>query len=52
MPPGFGIPLPTMSPMVMLWAALSAFAVALLSAALPVLRLRQMDIATALSGRG
>ena len=51
MPPGFGIPLPTMSPMVMLWAALSAFAVALLSAALPVLRLRQMDTATALSGR-
>lgn len=51
MPPGFGIPLPTMSPMVILWAAASAFAVALLSAALPILRLRQMDIATALSGR-
>jgi len=52
MPPNFGIPLPTISPMVMLWAAVSAFLVALLSAALPILRLRQMDIATALSGRG
>jgi putative ABC transport system permease protein len=52
MPPGFGIPLPTMSPMVMLWAALSALGVAALSAALPVLWLKRMDIATALSGRG
>jgi len=52
MPPNFGIPLPTISPMVILWAAVSAFLVALLSAALPILRLRQMDIATALSGRG
>jgi len=51
MPPNFGIPLPTISPMVILWAAVSAFLVALLSAALPILRLRQMDIATALSGR-
>jgi putative ABC transport system permease protein len=51
MPPNFGIPLPTISPMVILWAAASAFAVALLSAVLPILRLRQMDIATALSGR-
>jgi putative ABC transport system permease protein len=51
MPPGFGLPLPTMAPMVMLWAALSAFVVALLSAALPVLWLRRMDIASALSGR-
>ena len=52
MPPNFGIPLPTMSPMVMLYAAVSAFAVALLSAALPVMWLKRMDIATALSGRG
>ena len=52
MPPGFGIPLPTMSPMVILWAALSALVVAALSAALPVLWLKRMDIATALSGRG
>ena len=52
MPPNFGIPLPTISPMVILWAVVSAVAVALLSASLPILRLRQMDIATALSGRG
>jgi len=51
MPSGFGMPLPTMSPMVLVWAAASAFLVALLSAALPILRLRQMDIASALSGR-
>ena len=52
MPPGWGIPLPTMSPLVMLWAALSALAVAFISAALPVIWLKRMDIATALSGRG
>jgi putative ABC transport system permease protein len=51
MPSGFGIPLPTMSPVVILWAVISAFAVALLSAALPILRLTRMDIASALSGR-
>jgi putative ABC transport system permease protein len=51
MPPGFGMPLPTMSPVVVLWAAASAFAVALLSALLPILRLRRMDIASAVSGR-
>ena len=51
MPPGFGLPLPTMSPMVVLWAAISAFVVALFSAALPILRLTRMDIASALSGR-
>jgi ABC-type antimicrobial peptide transport system permease subunit len=51
MPPGFGLPLPTMSPIVVLWAAVSAFAVALLSAAFPILRLTRMDIASALSGR-
>ena len=51
MPPTFSMPMPTISPAVMLWAAAAAFAVALLSAALPVLRLRQMDIASALSGR-
>jgi putative ABC transport system permease protein len=51
MPPGFGLPMPTISPMVMLWAAASAFGVALLSAALPILRLTRMDIASALSGR-
>jgi len=51
MPPTFSLPMPTMSPVVMLWAAGAAFAVALLSAALPVLRLTRMDIASALSGR-
>jgi putative ABC transport system permease protein len=51
MPPGFGLPMPTISPVVMVWAAASAFAVALLSAALPILRLTRMDIASALSGR-
>jgi len=50
-PPGFGFPMPTISPMVMLWAALSALALAFASAALPALRLSRMDIATALSGR-
>ena len=51
MPAGFGIPLPTMSPLVILWAVATAFVVALLSAAVPVLRLARMDIASALSGR-
>jgi len=37
--------------MVFVWAAISASAVALISAALPALRLKRMDIATALSGR-
>ena len=36
---------------VFLWAALAAALVALASSRLPALRLRQMDIATALSGR-
>jgi putative ABC transport system permease protein len=52
MPPGFGLPLPSISLMVILWAAAAAFTVAMLSAVLPILRLKQMDIATALSGRG
>ncbi len=51
MPPGFGLPMPTMELWVFGLAALSAAAVALASAAVPALRLRQMDIATALSGR-
>jgi ABC-type antimicrobial peptide transport system permease subunit len=36
---------------VYVWAAIAAGTVALASAALPALRLKQMDIATALSGR-
>lgn len=51
MPPMFGLPPPTMSPSVILWALASACALALASTALPVLRLRRMDIASALSGR-
>jgi putative ABC transport system permease protein len=51
-PPGQGTPpLPTMTVMVFVWAAVCASAVALGSAALPALRLKRMDIATALSGR-
>ncbi|MBN9587424.1 MAG: ABC transporter permease [Alphaproteobacteria bacterium] len=51
-PPGQGTPpLPTVTAMVLVWAALCACAVALASAALPALRLKRMDIATALSGR-
>jgi putative ABC transport system permease protein len=51
MPPTFGIPTPVMSPAVFAWAQLGACAVALASSVLPVLRLRRMDIASALSGR-
>jgi putative ABC transport system permease protein len=51
-PPGQGTPpLPTMTAMVFVWAAICAGAVALLSSAMPALRLARMDIATALSGR-
>jgi putative ABC transport system permease protein len=51
MPPGQGIPIPTMSATVLIWAAICAALVAFASSALPALRLKQMDIATALSGR-
>jgi putative ABC transport system permease protein len=44
-------PLPQITVMVAAWAGLCALVVALASSALPALRLRQMDIATALSGR-
>jgi putative ABC transport system permease protein len=50
-PPGRGTPLPTVTAIVFLWAGLCAALVALASSALPALRLRQMEIATALSGR-
>ncbi len=51
-PPSAGLPpLPQVTLSVFLWAALAAALVALFSSALPALRLRQMDIATALSGR-
>jgi len=51
LPPGNGVPLPRVNATVLVWAAISAAAVALFSSALPALRLKQMDIATALSGR-
>ncbi|HET7084754.1 MAG TPA: FtsX-like permease family protein [Rhizomicrobium sp.] len=51
LPPGQGLPIPTMTVMVFVWAFLSAALVAFMSAGLPALRLKQMDIATALSGR-
>ncbi len=52
MPPSMGAPpLPRVTAMVAIWAGLCALAVALASSALPALRLKRMDIATALSGR-
>jgi putative ABC transport system permease protein len=51
LPPGQGLPVPTMTMMVFIWAALCATLVAFTSSALPALRLKRMDIATALSGR-
>jgi ABC-type antimicrobial peptide transport system permease subunit len=51
LPPGDGVPIPTMTAMVFVWASISAALVALCSSVLPALRLKQMDIATALSGR-
>src|SRR5580698_3835339 len=52
LPPSMGTPpLPSVTAMVALWAGLCALFVALASSALPALRLKQMDIATALSGR-
>ena len=50
-PPGDNVPLPQMTPPVLLWAILCAAAVAFASSALPAMRLKRMDIATALSGR-
>jgi putative ABC transport system permease protein len=49
--PGDGVPLPRVNATVVIWAAIGAAFVALASSVLPALRLRQMDIATALSGR-
>jgi putative ABC transport system permease protein len=50
-PPGWGIPVPVMAPIVYLFAGAGAMAIALISTTLPALRLRRMDIATALAGR-
>jgi len=51
LPPGQGIPVPTMTLMVFVWAGICAAIVAFASSALPAFRLRNMDIASALSGR-
>ena len=51
LPPGFGLPAPTLSPFVFLLAAAAALVLAFASAALPAFRLARMDIAAALSGR-
>jgi putative ABC transport system permease protein len=51
LPPNFALPMPTFSVNVLAWAAVSACAVALASTILPILRLRRLDIAAALSGR-
>jgi putative ABC transport system permease protein len=51
LPPGDGVPLPRVNATVVVWAAIGAAFVALASSVLPALRLKQMDIATALSGR-
>ena len=49
--PATACPCRTMTLMVLVWAAICAALVALASSALPALRLKRMDIATALSGR-
>jgi putative ABC transport system permease protein len=51
LPPGFGIPIPYLSPTVFAMAFAAALIVAGLSATLPALRLKRLDVATALSGR-
>jgi len=51
LPPNFALPTPTLSPAVLGWALISACGVALASTGLPILRLRRLDIAAALSGR-
>jgi ABC-type antimicrobial peptide transport system permease subunit len=45
------LPAPTMSPEVLSLAFVFAIVVALLSTVLPALRIKRLDIATALSGR-
>ena len=53
MPPSMGMPpLPRITVMVLSGRVVSALVVALASSALPALRLKRMDIATALSGEG
>jgi putative ABC transport system permease protein len=51
LPRGFGMPLATVSASVFLWALGSALILALASTALPALRLKRLDVASALAGR-
>jgi putative ABC transport system permease protein len=50
-PPGWSLPAPAMAPVVYVAAVLGAAVIAFASAVLPAMRLKQMDIATALSKR-
>jgi putative ABC transport system permease protein len=50
-PPWMQLPIPTLSPGVVAEAFVCAALVALLSAILPVLRLKRLDVASAMSGR-
>jgi putative ABC transport system permease protein len=49
MPPGTGIPAPSMTSMVFFWAMTCACALALASTILPIVRLSRLDIAAALT---
>lgn len=51
LPPNVGLPLPYLSPFVFALAFGSAFLVAALSSVIPAMRLKRLDVATALSGR-
>ena len=51
MPPGYGIPTPSMSSSVFLWGEGAALILIAASTLLPVLRLARLDIASALSRR-
>ena len=50
-PPNFGLPVPYMSPAVLSLAFVFAAIVAFLSAVMPALRIKRLDVAAALSGR-
>ena len=49
MPPGTGIPAPTMTSAVFLWGLACASALTLASTLLPIMRLSRLDVAAALS---
>ncbi len=50
-PPNFGLPIPYMSPGVLSLAFVFAVIVAFVSAVIPALRIKRLDVAAALSGR-